>query len=393
MARGLAILAVLFIHGTSRAVTELDPASAFYPLYVVLNRGSQFAVPLFFLISALVLTYQLGDRAGVDWREFYVKRLRQVGVPYLAWTTFYVAARVFFLDEGRVTLGRFVGWYLTGKGWFHLYFLAVLIQFYAVFPLVHRFRRALSAGRGRPGFGRAFALLLGLQAAFYWVDRSFIRPHYPYSTLLSYVIPLGLGLWLGSNTDKWGTWWRANRWFVGAGALGSGLVYVSLNLAANRLAPGAAGGMVGWAAGGPAIHALVLPTAFYVYVALASLTVMSGARTAARDQAVAAGTAATDGGRPAVTDGGRPLGGDGRRAVRAGGGLVRWLGRLGEASFGIYLIHPIFLALWERLCRPATPVLFHLSVAGGLVVMLAGSWMATWVIGRVGLRRLLLGNR
>lgn len=104
-----------------------------------------------------------------------------------------------FLDAGNLTLGRFLGWYLTGKGWFHLYFLAVLIQFYAVFPLIYRAWRALSGRPGGLGFGLAFALLLGLQAAFFWLDRAYVRPHYPYSTVLNYVIPLGLGLWLGDG--------------------------------------------------------------------------------------------------------------------------------------------------------------------------------------------------
>lgn len=350
VARGLAIIAVLFIHGTSRPVTELDPASPVSWFYVVLNRGTQFAVPLFFLISALVLTYQLGDRDRVDWRDFYVKRLRQVVVPYLVWTSLYAAVRLLFLETGDFAWTRVASWFLTGKAWFHLYFLVVLIEFYALYPLVWRLWRALSVG-SRPAFGLTLAVLVALQLVLWWVDRTWIRPVYPYSTVLNYVVPLGLGLWLGSHAEGWGAWWRAARYPMAAGAVAAGVVYVGLNVppvarwATTALAP------LG------RFMPLALQVALWLFVSLAAVTVVLGAQALARSRAGA------------------------------------WLARLGDLSFGIYLIHPAFLTVWERLVRPESPIAYHLSVAGGLAVMLAGSWAATWLIGRTPLRHLLLGNR
>lgn len=335
VARGLAILAVLVIHGTSRPVTLLEPTSTFYPIYSLANRAAQFAVPLFFLLSALVLAYQFGEKERVDWKDFYLRRFRQVVVPYLAWTTLYAVARVLFLEAQGPTLARVASWYLTGKGFFHLYFLAVLIQFYAVLPLIHRLWRALPGRGSRVGFGLVFVSLAAIQAVLYLVDRTYLRPHYPYSTVLNYVIPLGLGLWLGSNVERWGAWWRSSRWLVGALALAAAAVYLT---GASYLT--GAGGL------------LLVQATSYVYVSLAALVVFFLAR-------------------------------------GAGG----WLARLGEASFGVYLIHPAILTVWEGFWRPAAPAAFHLSVVLGYAVMLAGSWALTWLIGRTPLRRILLGNR
>jgi peptidoglycan/LPS O-acetylase OafA/YrhL len=50
---------------------------------------------------------------------------------------------------------------------------------------------------------------------------------------------------------------------------------------------------------------------------------------------------------------------------------------LSNASFGIYLSHPLGLAMWRRLTATGNPILFHLSVWAGAVVVLALSWAVT----------------
>ncbi|PHJ37116.1 hypothetical protein P378_18175 [Desulforamulus profundi] len=58
--RGIAILAVLLIHITGLPLRVLEPGSASFLFYTLINRGMQFAVPLFLMISALVLAYGTG---------------------------------------------------------------------------------------------------------------------------------------------------------------------------------------------------------------------------------------------------------------------------------------------------------------------------------------------
>jgi peptidoglycan/LPS O-acetylase OafA/YrhL len=88
----------------------------------------------FLFVSACMLTYSYRglDRGGL--RTFYWRRFVSVGLPYLCWTVIY-----FFL-----TLDVAAGWahalghlgYLVGSGYYQLYYLLVIMQFYLIFPLL-----------------------------------------------------------------------------------------------------------------------------------------------------------------------------------------------------------------------------------------------------------------
>jgi peptidoglycan/LPS O-acetylase OafA/YrhL len=68
-------------------------------------------------------------------RTFYQRRFMLVGVPYLCWTVIY-----FFLTynstSGSVGVKLTHLAYLMGTGYYQLYYLVVLMQFYVVFPLL-----------------------------------------------------------------------------------------------------------------------------------------------------------------------------------------------------------------------------------------------------------------
>jgi len=55
---------------------------------------------------------------------------------------------------------------------------------------------------------------------------------------------------------------------------------------------------------------------------------------------------------------------------------------LSHASFGIYLSHPLGLAIWRRLTATGNPALFHLSVWAGGAAVLAASWAVTAMLKR-----------
>lgn len=85
---------------------------------------------VFFLLTAFVLTYSTG-RKKVRWPKFWRRRYLFVVVPYLAWTVLY------FFANGTPFLGEaFVQQLLTGTARYHLYFLLVSMQIYLVFPLI-----------------------------------------------------------------------------------------------------------------------------------------------------------------------------------------------------------------------------------------------------------------
>jgi peptidoglycan/LPS O-acetylase OafA/YrhL len=90
----------------------------------------------FFFISACMLTYAYMDLKRSGLRRFYWRRFVSVGIPYLCWNI------VYFLWSLRDTTYATAGdalrqiWQLIETGYYQLYFLLVIMQFYLVFPLV-----------------------------------------------------------------------------------------------------------------------------------------------------------------------------------------------------------------------------------------------------------------
>jgi peptidoglycan/LPS O-acetylase OafA/YrhL len=89
----------------------------------------------FLFISACMIAYSFRDVLHFELRPYWRKRFVSVGVPYLCWTVIY------FLITLHGTTGSVASRldhlaYLAGTGYYQLYFLVVLLEFYAVFPLM-----------------------------------------------------------------------------------------------------------------------------------------------------------------------------------------------------------------------------------------------------------------
>ncbi|GAB2966565.1 acyltransferase [Amycolatopsis acidiphila] len=97
---------------------------------------------VFFLLTAFVLTYSTG-RKKVRWPKFWARRYLFVVVPYLVWTVAY-----FFANGGPFFGEAFVQQLLTGTARYHLYFLLVSMQIYLVFPLIRALLRATERWHG-----------------------------------------------------------------------------------------------------------------------------------------------------------------------------------------------------------------------------------------------------
>ncbi len=89
----------------------------------------------FLFVSACMLTYSYRDFDRLDLRHFWSRRFVAVGVPYLAWTLIYFC---FLLPTSTLSPWASLGHlgYLVGTGYYQLYYLLVIAQFYVVFPLL-----------------------------------------------------------------------------------------------------------------------------------------------------------------------------------------------------------------------------------------------------------------
>jgi peptidoglycan/LPS O-acetylase OafA/YrhL len=90
----------------------------------------------FFFISACMMTYAYYDpNRPLDIKRFWRRRFVAIGLPYVSWTLIYWGLGL--AGSAALTIHAFehLG-FLVVTGYFQLYFLAVLLQFCILFPLV-----------------------------------------------------------------------------------------------------------------------------------------------------------------------------------------------------------------------------------------------------------------
>lgn len=158
------MLGVIGIHIGSLALAPND-----FTLYLWLEILSRYSVPAFFFISGYGLF--ANDRglltgAKLDYKAFLKKRLQGAGLPYLSWSLFYLLYFWLILPPGYVSWNPLHLAYVLffGLGCYHLYFMVILLWFYAGYPL---WRRLLYLLQGYAPIA-SMLLLFILQLMFNW---------------------------------------------------------------------------------------------------------------------------------------------------------------------------------------------------------------------------------
>jgi poly(3-hydroxybutyrate) depolymerase/surface polysaccharide O-acyltransferase-like enzyme len=336
------VIAVHVVTGTNKP-TSVPAGAATILLHV--NRE------VFVLITALVLTYAYSARDHWPLRSFWARRYWLVGVPYVAWTVVYFLANG--PQSGPLQAVRQLGMdLLTGNARYHLYFLLVTMQLYLVFPLLLVFVRATRRYHV-PVLVGSLAVQLAFTAAIHerlnpggplgwWMD-------HPDAMLPSYQLYVLGGAILALRIGDLTTWVRRHGFLVvvlfsagTAAALASYVYDVSF-----RVRP-----------------PLVASEVFQPAVTVESMSVLLGL--------FALGVWWSDHLRPSWLV----------RAVRAGS----------DASFGIYLAHPLVLQgmlaiagitglLSWMLQLPGRDAL-AVGLLGALPLIIAITWPAVWLARR-----------
>lgn len=337
--RGMAIIAVVAHHLTGLALRQAEAGSTLSTAIAVINRSLHFVVPAFVFMTALVLTRSAMRR--LDLGKYYAARIRTALLPYLLWTVLYVLFRVVTHQDPLAALAdpaRWQVWLQYGKGYFHLYFLLIVLQFYLVLPLL------LPLWRRRWPFLAVIVVAFGLQFLVFWLNRTgVLNFRFPGTMALWYVPALTLGMYFGANEGAFEALWARWRWwFVGAAVLAlAWYVPVAVTLLE-----------------GGRVSSVTYSAANWTFTAAAVLALFGLAQVLAPFQ-------------------------------------TRWRGLLvylGTVSLQIYLLHPAVLWFLERLGFPGRPVAFLgvLAVYGlialGIPVLIArlleGRALSRWLFGR-----------
>ena len=162
--RGICMLGVIGIHIGSLALAPNN-----FTLYLLLEILSRYSVPSFFFISGYGLACTdkgLLNGRRLNYIDFMKKRLRGAGLPYLSWSLFYMLYFWLILPPGFVSWNPLHVAYVLffGLGCYHLYFMVILLWFYASYPLWRQLLRIII----QQSIPFMLVLLFIFQLAFNW---------------------------------------------------------------------------------------------------------------------------------------------------------------------------------------------------------------------------------
>lgn len=162
--RGICMLGVIGIH-----IGSLALATNNFTLYLLLEILSRYSVPSFFFISGYGLAFTdkgLLSGSRLNYIDFMKKRLRGAGLPYLSWSLFYMLYFWLILPPGFVSWNPLHVAYVLffGLVCYHLYFMVILLWFYASYPLWRQLLRIII----HQSIPFMLVLLFIFQLAFNW---------------------------------------------------------------------------------------------------------------------------------------------------------------------------------------------------------------------------------
>lgn len=162
--RGICMLGVIGIHIGSLALAPNN-----FTLYLLLEILSRYSVPSFFFISGYGLACTdkgLLSGSRLNYIDFMKKRLRGASLPYLSWSLFYMLYFWLILPPGFVSWNPLHVAYVLffGLGCYHLYFMVILLWFYASYPLWRQLLRIII----HQSIPFMLVLLFIFQLAFNW---------------------------------------------------------------------------------------------------------------------------------------------------------------------------------------------------------------------------------
>ena len=198
--------------------------------------GTHFSREAFLFVSACMLTYSYRNLDHFNLAHYWKRRWWSVGVPYFTWTAIYFVYLNTFTLKGMLPNYQWSStpfwsweslrhlWLLTSQGFYHLYYLLVILQFYVVFPfllrLAHRFRKY----HGRILI--AIAVLHSVYAAAFLSIYNFLTsihllPHGPSGfwqsrLFLSYLPFLVGGLFVALRLDEFHEWVLRRKFLIPA---------------------------------------------------------------------------------------------------------------------------------------------------------------------------------
>lgn len=338
--KALAIIGVVLVHISAIPVGMVAPESKTFAVYNFINIFSKFGTPTFIFLSAFVLFYSYFHRpfSGTLLLGFYKRRFMFVLLPYLIFSLGYYILRFYGTSwevfMSHASLKELFYALLTGKAFYHLYFVFISIQFYLLFPvllwLLQRYSY-LTRHLIWAGIVLQWTFVLVNQWEWQYADKG--------SVCLSYISYYSLGAFVGINYESAKNWllltrerisscqiwiWRILWLFWGSAAIVN--VYIWYQLRAYDVV----------------LHALVYEALWHLHAYMTVLILFQASCFLIN-----------------------------RLSCVWANALLH----LGKVSFGVYILHAGLLFFYFSIPVGDSPLVYHSSVAGGFLWTFFSSWI------------------
>lgn len=187
--RGLAIVGVILIHITAPLATDGDL------LAIVVNQISRFAVPVYFILSGWGLTIANSYKRSESYGDFLKKRFLSIFPQYFLWNIIYLFYTDVWNIPGDLSFEMFydiLKSLLLGTVYNHLYFVPVILIFYAVYPILLNIANK---------YGIVLSLVITIlsQVSDLWIEHEYF---YMNKNVFNWLFFFIFGMWLARNFTK-----------------------------------------------------------------------------------------------------------------------------------------------------------------------------------------------
>lgn len=139
--RTLACMLVVFLHSASPytgAINKLPPL--YWSIDNIYHSFSRICVPLFIMLSGSLI---LGKQE--NYKHFFKKKFTKILIPFIAWLTIYYLWGFISFKNGsivfelqKLSLKKFIIMIIQGQTYYHLWYLYMLIGLYFATPLIKK---------------------------------------------------------------------------------------------------------------------------------------------------------------------------------------------------------------------------------------------------------------
>lgn len=204
--RAFAVLAVIMIH-TAAKIDLIKSFNSLVFVNVFIDVASHFAVPVFIIVSGIVLSYNYYEH--INYKSYYIKRFVSIIPQFLFFSLFYLILSNLILDQRSPSILKLIYQIFTGRASYHLWFFIILIQFYIVYPLLIKLYAIFSSKHRL----RSFIIMSFLIQILYYIISNYLYTDYDQILLrlfdyyirhafLSYIFYFVMGIHFGRNLDS-----------------------------------------------------------------------------------------------------------------------------------------------------------------------------------------------